>query len=67
MGNDAVEVAEKNNTDTRYIVIPMNIKTFQEAVILRMKKIALEVGMEGKGEELDEIHAKEQQRPQTSR
>jgi exonuclease III len=56
LGNDAVEAAEKSNTDTRCIVTSKNMETFQEAVIQRMKQIALEMGMEGKGEdELDEI------------
>jgi hypothetical protein len=56
LGNDAVEAAEKNNTDTRYIVTRKNMETFQEAVIQRMRQIALEIGMAGKGEdELDEI------------
>ena len=55
-GKDAVETAEKNNTDTRYIVTPKSMATFQEAVIQRMRHTALEMGMEGKGEdELDEI------------
>ena len=56
LGNDAAEAAEQNNTDTRYIVTPKSMATFQEAVIQRMRQIALEMGMEGKGEdELDEI------------
>jgi hypothetical protein len=54
--NYVVGAAEKNNTDTRYIVTAKNMETFQEAVIRRMRQIALEMGMEGKGEdELDEI------------
>jgi len=56
LGIDAAEAAEKNNTDTRYIVTQESMATFQEAVIHRMRQIALEKEMEGKGEdELDEI------------
>ena len=56
LGNNAAEAAEENNIDTRYIVTPKSMATFQEAVTQRMRQIALEMGMEGKGEdELDDI------------
>jgi len=51
LGIDAAEAAEKNNPDTRYFVTQENMATFQEAVIQRMGQIALEKGMEGKGED----------------